>query len=102
MNDTEPTLSLTSSILLIVIGLIADIAKAVLDFFFVGFILDPFVITPITAIVFGMILDQNGISMFSGKRWVAGWVNLVFSLIPVLDWLPDWTAYAVYLAIKYR
>lgn len=96
-------LSAASSGFLIVVGLIADGTKILLDAFFgIGIILDPFVISPITALIFGIVLWHNGMSMFSGKRSWAGWSNFIFSLIPVLDFLPDWTAYAIFLAITSR
>ena len=93
-------LSALSSGFLIVVGLIADGFKIGLDAFFgIGMVLNPFLVTPITALVFGIVFSHNGMSMFSGKRAWAGWSNLIFSFVPVLDFLPDWTAYAIYLAV---
>lgn len=99
----EKKLPLSAGVFLIIVGLLADGIKVLLDFAFgIGIILDPFVVTPITALIFGITLDHNGISMLSGKRSWAGWTNLIFSFIPVWDMLPDWTIYAIYLTIKYR
>jgi hypothetical protein len=98
MNN-EPALSPLSAGFLIIVGLVADTAKILLDALFgVGIILDPFIVTPVTALVFGIVLTHNGMSMFSGRRAWAGWANLIFSFVPVLDFLPDWTAYAIFLA----
>jgi hypothetical protein len=99
----EEKLPLSAGIFLIIVGLLADGAKILLDALFgIGMILDPFLVTPITALIFGITLSHNGISMFSGKRSWAGWTNLIFSFIPILDFLPDWTVYAIYLTVKYR
>jgi hypothetical protein len=101
--NREQKLSLGAGGFLIVVGLLADATKILLDILFgVGIILDPLLITPVTALIFGITLSHNGIPMFSGKRSWAGWTNLIVSLIPVLDFLPDWTVYAIYLTVKYR
>jgi hypothetical protein len=102
MND-EKRLSSGARGILIVAGLFFDGLKIGLDAAFgLGIILDPLLITPIATVAFWLILDHNGISMFSGKHWVSGWVNMIFSFIPILDVFPDWTVYAIYLSIKYR
>lgn len=97
-------LSFGTKVALIFAGLFWDGLKVVLDFGGVGLILDPFLITPLAAFTFAIILSESGIevSMFSGKNSWAGWVNLLFSLVPILDILPDWTVYAIYLVVKYR
>jgi hypothetical protein len=101
MKD-EPKLPLIAGGFLIVVGIIADVAKVGLDALFgIGFILDPLIITPITGLIFWITLNHNNISMFSGKNSWSGWANLVYSFIPGLDFLPDWTVYAVYLTFKY-
>lgn len=101
--EESPRLSIGGGVLLIFIALLVDGAKVAADAFFgIGLVINPFVITPIAAIIFAIVLDHYGISMFSGKAAWAGWSNLVFSMVPVLDFLPDWTAYAVFLMIASR
>ncbi len=98
MNGEKKRLPIGACFLLIFFGLLFDFLKTGLDLLFVGFILDPIFVTPVAAFTFAIILSYNGVSMFSGKRWASGWINLIFSFIPVLDFLPDWTAYALYLS----
>jgi hypothetical protein len=102
MNEDEGKLSVEAAIFLIIVGIIADVTKVGLDVVFgIGFILDPFLITPIAGFIFWLTLYHNNISMLGGKRWWVGWTNLVYSFLPGLDFLPDWTVYAVYLTFKY-
>ena len=103
MNGGQQDLSLAAGGLLIVIGGIADVTKLGLEAAFgIGIILDPVLISPVTALTFWVILQHNGIPMFSGKRSVSGWTNLVFAEAPVVDALPDWTVYAIYLTVAPR
>ena len=88
---------------LFVVALMADGIKIALDFLFgVGFILDPLLITPFTLAVYWIVYNHNGVPMFSGKRAAAGWINLVVSLCPVIDIIPDWTIYTIYMWITDR
>ncbi len=99
----EKKLSSGSALFLIVIGIFADGAKLLLDLLFgIGIVLDPLLITPITTLIFWITLHHNNISMFGGKLAAASWTNEAVSLIPGIDALPDWTAYAIYLAIWNR
>lgn len=94
-------LSGTAEVFLLVLAVLADAAKFLLDLLFgIGFILDPLFITPITTLIFWITLNHNGVSMFSGKNAVAGWVNEIVSLTPGVDALPDWTAYTIYLIVN--
>jgi|ERR1700733_3327412 hypothetical protein len=102
MNEDEGRLPVAAGIFLIVVGIIADVSKVGLDALFgIGFILDPLLITPIAWFLFLITLNHNNIPMFTGKRGWVGWANLVYSFLPGLDFLPDWTVYAVYLTFKY-
>src|SRR5665213_2878675 len=95
-------LSASAGILLILFGLMADGIKFALDWLFgIGLILDPVFITPIFTLIFWIILNHNGIRMFSGQGWKAAWVNELVSLTPGVDILPDWTSYAIYLNAKH-
>jgi hypothetical protein len=89
----------TALFFLFIVAIIADGTKFLLDLLFgIGFILDPVFITPITTGIFWITLNHNGVPMFSGKNWAAGWINEIVSLTPGIDALPDWTAYTIYLA----
>ncbi|HUO50383.1 MAG TPA: hypothetical protein VMU25_02360 [Candidatus Paceibacterota bacterium] len=100
--EEKKHLSFGSKLFLFSAGIFFDGLKIGLDAFFgVGLVLDPFFITPIAALIFGITLSHNDIPVFSGKRAWASWTNLIFSFIPVLDFLPDWTTYAVYLIFAY-
>lgn len=82
------------------VAFIADGAKILLDLLFgVGVILDPFFITPVAAGIFWFTLDQYDVPMLSGKNAGAGWVNLIVSLTPIVDMIPDWTLYTLLLLI---
>lgn len=96
----EGKLSLTGGVILIVLGMFFDAMKFVLDLLFaIGFVLDPFFITPIATFVFWLILNHYGVPMFSGKNWTSAWINEAVSLTPGVDALPDWTTYAIYLMV---
>src|SRR5262249_45231806 len=95
---SEGHLSGSTEVFLLTVAVSADGLKILLDAAFgIGVVLDPFVITPLTTLVFWITLHHNDISMFSGKNWQAAWVNELVSLIPGIDALPDWTCYTVYL-----
>lgn len=99
----EGELPMSAGFLLIVVGAGADSAKFALEYLFgVGLVLDPFLISPTTALIFWLVMQHNNVPMFSGKRAAAGWTNLVVAEIPGIDALPDWTAYAIYLTVAPR
>jgi hypothetical protein len=101
--NKEKRLPLAAGGFLIAVGGIADAVKFALDMLFgIGVILDPLVISPITWMIFWITLQHNGISMFSGKRGIAGWVNIAIAECPGVDALPDWTVYAIYLTFADR
>ena len=102
MSDQQE-LPLSAGILLIAIGAGADTTKFVLDAAFgIGIVLDPLVISPITTLIFWIVLQHNGVPMFSGRRAVSGWINLAVAETPLLDAAPDWTVYAAYLTFAPR
>ena len=101
MNKHEP-LPVGACILLIFLGVLFDGLKVILDAVFIGVVADPFFVTPLAAISFAIILAHYDRPMFSGKRAAAGWINLFVSMVPILDMLPDWTAYALYLTFSDR
>ena len=80
----------------------AEKLKIILDAVFIGVIVDPLFVTPMAAISFGLVLSHYNKPMFSGKRAAASWINIIVSIIPILDMLPDWTAYALYLTFAER
>lgn len=93
-------LPMGAKLFLICAGIVFDIIKLGFDALFgIGIILDPLFITPIAGLVFWIVLRHNDVPMFTGERSWAGWSNIVFSLTPILDALPDWTAYAIYLSV---
>ena len=97
----EKKLSVTTEVFLFIVAALADGTKFMLDLLFgIGFILDPVFITPITTFVFWITLNHNGVPMFSGKNWAAGWINEIVSLTPGIDVLPDWLAYTTYLVVN--
>ncbi len=101
--NSQKKLSGTAIGFLFFVAILADASKFALDLLFgVGFILDPFLITPLTTGVFWITLSHNGVSMFSGKNWVAAWTNEIISLTPGVDALPDWTVYTSYLVMNNR
>lgn len=101
--NSENRLPASAGGFLLVVALIADGSKIMLDALFgMGFILDPVLITPITTAIFWITLNHNGISMFSGRNWAAAWTNELVSLTPGVDALPDWTVYTVYLLANNR
>lgn len=101
MNEKQ--LPVGAGVFLIIVGLVADGTKALLDFLFgIGFILDPCLISPVTWIIFWITLSHNGIPMMSGKRGTSGWINLAIAEVPGVDALPDWTFYAFYLLVSSR
>ena len=101
MTSDEP-LPIGACLLLIFLGIIFDGLKIILDAVFIGVIVDPLFVTPMAAISFGLVLSHYNKPMFSGKRAAASWINIIVSIIPILDMLPDWTAYALYLTFAER
>ena len=96
----EPTLSTGALFFLFIIGGIADLLKIAFEAFFgIGLVLNPFLVTPLTALIYGIVFAHFGLPMFRGKFAKGSWFNLIVSLTPILDFLPDWTAYNIYLAI---
>lgn len=101
MTEHKP-LPTGACLALIFVALLADAAKIVLDFLLIGVVIDSILITPITAFIFWLILSMNGKSMFEGKRTRASIMNLLVSIVPIINAIPDWTAYATYLTLEGR
>ena len=100
---SEGQLPLGAGGFLICVGILADGMKFFLDLLFgIGLILDPFLISPLTWLIFWITLRHYDIPMMSGKRGAAGWANLIIAEIPGIDAIPDWTIYAFYLTFSDR
>lgn len=96
-------LSALSTVFLFIVALGADGTKLALEFLFgIGLILDPFVISPVTAMIFWVVFTHNDMPMFSGRFASAGWTNLFVSVTPGVDAVPDWTVYTCYIVISDR
>ncbi|OGG56532.1 hypothetical protein A3D71_03295 [Candidatus Kaiserbacteria bacterium RIFCSPHIGHO2_02_FULL_55_20] len=99
----EGTLSIGGGLVLMFVGVIVDAAGLFLDFIYIGFVLNPLLLTPLAWLIFGVVLHHNGVSMLSGKRAVAGWLTLVAEFAPGLGaLLPGWFAYALFLTAAPR
>lgn len=85
------------------VGAIIDVAGLLLDFIYIGFILNPLLLTPLACLIFWIVLHHNGVSMLGGKRAWAGWVALLVEFAPGLGaLLPGWFAYALFLTAAPR
>lgn len=86
-----------AGIFLLFVGLVTDGLQLLAEFLLIGLILDP-VFSVVTTMIFWIVLNHNNISMFSGTRAWAAWVNEIIEIAPVADgFAPGWTAYALYL-----
>jgi hypothetical protein len=103
MSGEVHELPLSAGILLIAVGAGADTTKFALEYFLgIGLVLDPLLISPVTALIFWVVHVHNDVPMFSGKRAAAAWINLAVAETPAVDALPDWTVYAAYLTFAPR
>ncbi len=100
MKEGEGTLSVGGGIFLLFVGIIIDLLQFGCSLILIGFIVNPFILTPLAWFIFWLVLHHYDIPMLSGKRAFAGWLAVLAELIPEADgFVPGWTVYAIYLMV---
>ncbi len=93
----------STAALMVIMALFFDFLQMFLNFIFIGLILNPVLVTPMSALTFFIWYKMRGVGLSdSPKRFVAYVASFLLELIPILNSLPGLTLSTLVMIIIVR